>query len=284
MGGSKWEQRSLIFFFRYVDPMWLYPMMWVWVIGYIAFGRSQRRAIWHYHRLRLHQTRWQACIGLIKNYNEFAKALLDRFACWAGRQMKITVDGQSLWDQYLMHEQPFVILGSHVGNLELAGYTIRMPQQVYTLVYTGDVETVEKNRQRLFNQMGLTIIPIQEDGSHIFDMHRAIEDGHVVSIHGDRLFFYTRAIRACLLGAHAQLPEGCFRFAVAEKVPVLSLYVMREGRGQYRVIVKQLSDGHYRATSRSEQVNELVTAYTQTMEEVIQHYPNQWFNFYEFWS
>lgn len=283
-GGSKWEQRSLIFLFRYVDPIWLYPLMGIWILGYICFGRVQRQAIWHYHRQRLRQTRWQAFRGLIRNYNEFGKALLDRFACWGGRQMKITVEGQELWDRYLMTEQPFVILGSHVGNLELAGYTIQMPQKVYTLVYTGEAETVETNRKRLFEQMGLTIIPVQQDGGHILDMHRAIEEGHVVSIHGDRLFFYTRAMRTSLLGAQANFPEGCFRFAAMEEVPVLSLYVMREGRGQYRVIVRQLSDGHPAVRTHREQAHELLNAYTSVMEQVLQRYPNQWFNFYEFWS
>lgn len=183
-----------------------------------------------------------------------------------------------------MNEQPFVILGSHVGNLELAGYTISMPQKVFTLVYTGESETVETNRKRLFEQMGLTIIPVQKDGGHIFDMHRAIGEGHVVSILGDRLFFYTRAMRARLLGAEANFPEGCYRFAAMEDVPVLALYVMREGRGLYRVIVRQLSDGHATTGSHREQARELLKAYTATIEEVLQRYPNQWFNFYEFWS
>lgn len=283
-GGSRWEQRSLIRLFRYMDPIWLYPLMGVWIGGYIVFGRAQRQAIWHYHRKRLHENRRQAIRGLIKNYNEFGKALLDRFACWAGRQITLTVEGQDLWDKYLMHAQPLVLLGSHVGNLEIAGYTIPMPQPVHPLVYMGESETVEANRSRLFEQMGLTIIPVQKEGGHILDMHRAIEQGHVVSIHGDRLFFYTRALHACLLGKEASFPEGCYRFAVMEQVPVLSLFVMRESRGHYRLIVKQLSDGHYTARTHKEQARELLAAYTASLESVIQRYPNQWFNFYEFWS
>lgn len=283
-GGSKWEQQSLIRTFRYVNPRWLYPFMWIWIFGYICFESKARQSVWYYWRKRWKLRPFVAIWHLLRTYSEFGKAILDRFACWGGRQMIVSVNGQDLWDKFLMNEQAFVILASHVGNLDLAGYTIRMPQTVFAVVHTGDSDTVEENRARLFREMGITIIPIQEDGGHVLDMHRAISEGHVVSVHGDRLFSHTRALYANFLGKKARFPEGCYRFVAAEKVPVLSLSVMRESCGHYTIYVRQLSDGLYNAKNHQKQAQEVLNAYVHNLEEMLTRYPEQWFNFYDFWT
>ncbi|MCQ2339626.1 MAG: hypothetical protein MJZ79_02440 [Paludibacteraceae bacterium] len=283
-GGSKWQQLFLLRVFKHVDPVWMYPIMWLWVIGYIITRRNERQAVWYYWTQRRHETGVHAAYHFWLSYINFGKAVLDRFACWAGRSMNIRIDGEELWNSYLVHPQPLIIIGSHIGNIELTGYLVQMPKDVYALVYLGDTELVVEQREKLFNQHGLHIIPVQRDGGHVLDMHKALSDGYILSILGDRLLLGSRAMMMPLLGEEAPFPEGTYRMAVAEQVPVLSMYVMREGHNRYTIYVRQLSDGTYTATNHKQQAEELLGRYVEVMEEMLDRYPHQWFNFYSFWQ
>lgn len=130
----------------------------------------------------------------------------------------------------------------------------------------------------------MRVISVSPDGSHVLSMHQAISRGEILSIHGDRCFHDTRPIRAEILGEEASFPEGAFRFAVAEGVPVVSMYMMREGVSRYRFKVYRLSDGTYAGASKREHVRELLKSYTHILESVVEAYPLQWFHFYEFWK
>lgn len=283
-GGTKWQQQFLLRVFKHVDPAWMYPVMWLWIIGYIITRPMERQGVWYYWTQRQHKKGIRAAYHFWLSYINFGKAVLDRFACWAGRSMQIRIEGEELWNSYLVHPQPLIIIGSHIGNIELTGYLVQMPKDVYALVYLGDTDLVVEQREKLFNQHGLHIIPVQRDGGHILDMHKALTDGYILSILGDRMLLGSRAMVMPLLGEEAPFPEGTYRMAVAEQVPVLSLYVMREGHNRYTIYVRQLSDGSYTRTKHQQQAEELLGRYIEVMEEMLDRYPHQWFNFYSFWQ
>lgn len=276
-------QQSLIEMFRYINPVVLYPIVWVWICFYILFGHSARRGIWYYWRQRRGQGRWKAAGNLYLTFLEFGKVILDRFAAYSGRKIHVTIEGEEILNRLCEAESGFIMLSSHIGNQELAGYTFHMPKPTYVLVYMGDTETVNANRQRTFEQMGLHIIPVRKDGSHVLEMHNALSEGNILSIHADRLFYDSKAIAGEILGEPAAYPEGAFRIATAEGVPVVSLFMMREHADTYTLYVRQLSDGQI-AGKRTERTAELLRRYIAANEEMLERYPRQWFHFYEFWK
>lgn len=283
-GGTRRMQRILIAIFRKIDPVWLYPLMAVWVVGYILFRPIERRGIWHYWRYRQGKQPLSAAWHLLCNYMEFGKAILDRFAAWAGRPMQVVVRTKDLWQEMVEHPTASVVLGAHIGNMEIAGYAIQMPKPVYTLVYMGDTDTVNTNRQTLFERKGLHIIPIEKDGSHILTMHQVVDEGNILSVQPDRVLGGIRTLTADFMGEEALFPEGTFRLAVAEQVPVIALYIMREGHSRYAVYVYPLSDGQYTSDNHHEQAKELLQSYVRQTEQMLRLYPHQWFNFYPFWQ
>ncbi len=277
-------QRSLIALFRIINPVFLYPVVCLWVIGYIVGSRAARRGSYYYWRHRLGYSALTASFMLYLHFVEFGKAILDRFAAWAGRKVSIEIIGQELLDDLLSRSTGFIVLSSHIGNQELAGYNCSMSKTMHVLTYLGDSETVNSNRKEAFAKMGLQIIPYEKDGSHIFAMHNVLEKGEVLSVHGDRMFYGGRTLHADLLGESAAFPEGCFRVAAMEQVPVISLYMMRRSPDHYVLYVLPLSDGHYTVDNHKEQAQELLDSYVREMQRIIRLYPKQWFHFYEFWK
>jgi len=283
-GGTRWMQLSLIGMFKYINPVAVYPIVWIWICFYIFFGKKERQGIWYYWHVRRGQNKWKASINLYLTFLEFGKVILDRFAAYAGRNIKVSIDNQPLLDTLCNQQEGFMLIGSHIGNQELAGYTFHLPKPMYALVYMGDTETVNHNRTKLFEQMGIHIIPVQQDGSHILDMHNALSNGNILSIHADRMFANTKAINAPLLGESAAFPEGPFHMAIAEKVPVVALFMMREKAATYKVFVRQLSDGTPTKGTKANQINNLLHQYIVAYEEMLERYPRQWFHFYPFWQ
>ena len=284
MGGTQWMQQSLISMFRLFNPVYVYPIMWIWVTVSILTGRAGREGIYYYWHNRLGYSRWASIRHLFLTYIEFGKAILDRFAAWGGRKIKTRIENKELLDYLINQPTGFIFIGSHIGNQELGGYYFVMPKPTYVLAYTGDTETVNKNRATTFERMGLKIIPYLEDGSHIFDMHQAIANGNILSIHGDRMFYGERTLREKIFGEEANFPEGTFKVAAIEKVPIISLFMMREKHDSYILYVRQLSDGHYQTSNHKQQAQEILRSYIQTIEEMMEKYPHQWFQFYHFWE
>lgn len=289
-GGTRWMQLSLIGMFRHINPVCLYPLVCVWILFYILFDPTSRHGSWAYwsHRAPTGMApvhRWFWRVGrLYRHYLEFGIVILDRFAAYSGRTIKVTIEGKEILDQLNARPEGYLVLGTHIGNQELAGYTFPMPKPMYVLVHVGDTETVNTNRREAFERMGLHIIPVRRDGSHVLEMHNALSDGNILSVHGDRLFFGTKSIVAPIFGQDAHFPEGPFRIAVSEQLPTISLFMMRERAGEYTLHVRLLSDGNYTEQRRTDRVNHLLQRYIAANEEMLHLYPYQWFHFYDFWK
>lgn len=74
---------------------------------------------------------------------------------------------------------------------------------------------------------------------------------------------------------------GPFSVASMRGLDVLAVNVMKEASGAYRIFVKPL--GYDRTLPRREQMEQLLHAYVAELEKMVGMYPEQWFNFYDFW-
>jgi len=283
-GGTRWMQLFLIKIFSLIHASAVYPIMYLWIIGYIIGVPSARKGIYYYWKQRRGYSTGQSMWNLWLSYVEFGKVILDRFAAWAGRRVKTTVIGQDVIDTIQAQDSGCIVLSTHIGNQELAGYNFPMPKPMYALIYMGDTETVNAKRTALFESMGIHTIAYRKDGGHVLDMHNALSDGNILSIHGDRMLNDVRKIQTHILGEMASFPEGPFHIAVAEQVPVFTLFMMREHNSAYTLYIKQLSDGHYSSRNRDKKMQELLNQYVKAIEEIVDRYPHQWFHFYEFWK
>lgn len=54
----------------------------------------------------------------------FAQVVIDRFAMYAGRHFHVDIEGMEYFQELAARPEAFVQLSAHVGNYELAGYTL----------------------------------------------------------------------------------------------------------------------------------------------------------------
>jgi predicted LPLAT superfamily acyltransferase len=88
------------------------------------------------------------------------------------------------------------------------------------------------------------------------------------------------------LRGKADFPQGPFALASLLEVAVISIFVMKQSSKKYVVHVQPLprETPQPGGNSKREMINAQVRRFAQSLEEVVKLYPEQWFNYYEFWK
>ena len=282
--GTQGMHRALISVLRFMGLRPMYAVMAVFVVPfYIVLRRKAFMAIWHYMRQRQGFGRWKSFRMTYLNHYRFGQVVLDRFAMYAGIKFQLDRVNNELFTELSNGDEGFVILSCHVGCYEMAGYSFTATQKPYnTLVYGGETQSVMENRRRLFAMHNIRMITTSDDMSHIFEMNNALANGQIVSIPADRIFGSTRTVECQLLGAKANLPLGPFALATQREAKTIAIFVMKESAYRYTVYVRPVQADQQ--LKRNERTAALAQAFATEMETILKKYPEQWYNYYEFWD
>ena len=275
-------QRGHIPFVR-ISPLWLpYGIMAMVVPFYMLFSRKGYQAQYQFFRQRIGLGPWKAFWHVYANHFRFGQIILDRFGVYAGKKYHFLKDGQELMDELETHPEGFMLLSSHIGNYEIAGYSLKPKSKKFNaLVFAGETDTVMENRQRLLSQNNMSMILVKPDLSHLFALNAALDNGEIVSMPGDRIFGSQKTVDCEFFGATAHFPMGGFALAVQKEVNVLAVFVMKEGMRTYHAFVRAIQCD--RMANKREQIKQLAQEFATQLEAIVRHYPTQWFNYFDFW-
>lgn len=272
-GGTHWMQRALVWIIRNTDIRVAYAVMHLWLAWYILVRRNERHGAYLFHRRR-GRSRLQAAADVYRSFYHFGKAIIDRFAVYAGVPFEVVVENTELYYGRVNSNEGFVMLFTHVGNTEMAGYFLSTPdKRLHILAYGGESPVVMEHRRQVLERNNIDMITVQpEDNSHIYRIGEVLQAGDVLAIAADRRMGDT-TITETILGAPARLPAGAFRICKALRKPVLLVFVIKESPTTYRAYCEQLQPD-----------NTLPQQYAQRLEQMAINHPYEWFNFYDFWA
>lgn len=281
--GNGWMHRSLIRILRYVDVRILYLFSDIFVIPVCLIVNPSGRTAFRFYRDAMHYGRARACLAAYRNHCLFSQVVIDRFAMYAGRSFEVEVEGLGYFEALAARDEGFLHLSSHIGNYEIAGYSlVSERKKIHAVVYAHEKESVMAGRTDMFSRTNISMIALREDMGHLFEIDRAICDGDVVSFPTDRHMGDAKCVSAQFFGREAKFPMGPFSVATMRGVDVLAVNVMKEGLKKYRIYVTPLQ--YDKDAPRREQVRQLCGAYVAELEKRVRQYPLQWYNFFDFWA
>ena len=144
--------------------------------------------MYHYYTKRLGRRPLKAFFGVYHNFCRFSQVILDRFYMFSGGKFDVEVENYHLYQELAEQDPGFMILSAHVGCYELAGYTLVATKKRFNaLAFGEEAEAIVENRQRLFENTNIRIIPVKDDLSHLFLINDALDNGESVSFPSDRL-------------------------------------------------------------------------------------------------
>ena len=285
--GGSFGQMSILLFLRYVGIAPLYVILWLVVPYYMLFSRTNRLAIESYFKRKGISSNWKLFCCTFRNHYYFAQAIVDRFALFASLQhrYKVRISGNEELLDILKGREGAILAGAHIGNMEMAGYFFdHQEKPFYGIVFGEEAKFLTQQRTNALEKHQVHMIPVTSDMSHVFTLHQVLEQGACVTLHCDRTLLGKKQIKMPFLGAPALFPTGAFQLALRMDVPVLALFMMREKNKCYHIIVRNLHRYIPQEGTHAEKLNAYVTQYVTMLEEVLAQYPEQWYNYYDFWK
>ena len=247
---------------------------------YFLFNRKQTRIIYQYFRKRQKQSVLKSWINTYRNNFVFGQTIIDKVAIAAGMEDKYTYefDGIENIHQLAKDQSAGIMISAHVGNFEVAQHFMGEFNKKIHLVTTDEERVAIKSLlDSVMAKPKVEFIIVKDDMSHIFDIHKTIEEQEMICFTGDRFFPNIKTLEGTLLGEKAEFPAGPFLLSSRLNTPVLFVYVMRERNRHYHLYARK-------AEFKNRDAQSLLESYTQSIEKILEKYPLQWFNYYDFWK
>ncbi|WP_428773834.1 glycosyltransferase family 2 protein [Vibrio sp.] len=225
----------------------------------------------------------------------FGHTMLDKLAAWKGdfSAANLTIHGQQLFNQMAESKQGVVILGSHLGNIELCRALSRRHSsiKINALVFTEHAEQFNAVMKAVNPNSEMNLIQVSHIGPDTAIMlQQKIEQGEWVVIVGDRTSTSkeSRVVWADFLGRPAPFPQGPFMLASILKAPVYLLFGLRDDQSRaahFEVYFEHFSDEiTLPRQTRQQALQQVVQRYAQRLQHYTLQAPLQWYNFFNFWT
>lgn len=273
------------------------------VIGYYhKTGKQARLASEQYIQQLEHYCREQKLtlttpLSSYQHLLSFGQTMLDKLAGWRGDITRddLTIHGQQHFEEVIGKQQGIVILGSHLGNLELcrAMGSLRRGVTINALVFTEHAERFNKVMEAINPDSSINLIQVTTLGPDTaILLQQKLEQGEWIVIVGDRTSVTKeqRVIWADFLGKPAPFPQGPFMLASVLAAPVYLLFGLRDEnesqkRPSYHVYFEPFANKIVLPRKqRMQALQSVVEQYATRLEHFTLQAPLQWYNFFNFWQ
>ncbi|WP_137818674.1 glycosyl transferase [Pseudomonas sp. 2FG] len=278
---------------RHLGRRALSPLLHLIVLYFFLFGRRARLSIWDYQqRLAAWSGRSElrpTLRSIFGQFMAFADALLDKLDVWNGRLRleQIDIRDPANLRAQLRGSRGQMLVGAHLGNLEVCRALAELGEQVQmnVLVHTKHAEQFN----RLLGQAGashLRLIQVSElDPAIMLQLSQRLERGEWLAIAGDRVPLHgARTARVDFLGQPADLPQGPWLLAGLLQCPINLLFCLKHEQ-RYQLTLEPFAERiEWRRSEREQVIRHWAQRYAERLGHHCLQAPQQWFNFFPFWT
>ncbi len=280
--GTVLGYKIFVFFIEKAGIKSAYFILYFVAAYYFIFLKKSNRAIFYYFKQRLGYSYFKSIGMVYKSYYTFGQTILDKISISAGMKNTFTYefDGVELLKKLLSEKKGGVLISAHIGNFEIAEHFFGEIDVAFQInLVTTDLEhsAIKNYLEKITKKSSVKFIIIKDDLSHIFEINAALARNELICFTGDRYFEGSKFLTEKLLNQDAKFPAGPFLIASRLQVPVVFVYVMKEPKLHYHLYTRE-------AISKHRDEKALLKEYTKNLETMLQKYPLQWFNYFDFWD
>ncbi|MEO2061605.1 MAG: lipid A biosynthesis acyltransferase [Christiangramia sp.] len=249
---------------------------------FIVFSFHSTKSTYYLFRKRLNYGRFHSAFKVYHSYFTFGRIQLDRVAITSGLKDRYTFefDGVENIEALLKKGRGGILLTAHIGNFNLAKHFFeeRHSDAVVNLVITDFEHRKIKNYlESVTGRSEVKIIVLKDDLSHVFYMKEALANNELLVFAADRFLDRSKTFEADFMGENVQFPQGPFKLAARNQIPVLFVHLMREKNFHYHFYARPYKPEKYTA-------REILKSYLEDLEKMVKKYPHQWYNYYDYWN
>ncbi len=290
---TAWEGRSRGSATGYKIFVWLlkkgglsaaYTLLHFVAAYYRWFKPSATRPLHYLYEKRMGFDKKKSLSLIKKNIFIFGQTLIDKIAVLsqAPHRLSFTHEGIEHIEKMVADGKGGILLSAHLGNWEAAGHMLkRVNAPINIVMYDGEDAQMKQYMDQFESKRSFHVILIKKDLSHIYEMSAALARNELICLHGDRFRPGNRTMTHSFLGEEAQFPAGPFILASKLKAPVSFVFALKETNLEYHYysFPAKVYEGRGK-----EGMEKMLDEYVATLEKMIKKYPEQWFNYYDFWK
>lgn len=288
--GMRLLLRIYLLFGRKLLQLFLYPV----VIYYWLVNRQARQASQAYlNRLSVFAPSLKlsgSFFWSFRHFISFANAIIDKLAAWSGALSPTDVQyhGRNELIAEIGKGQGVVLLGSHLGNLEVCRVIADFDKTLHinVLIHNKHAQKFNRLLKQTSNKSQLNMIQVTEiTAATSMLLQDKIDDGELVIIAADRSLPGNRqhVSKVTFLGAEALIPQGPFILAGLLKCPVYTVFCLKQ-QGKHAIYFDHFSDMlDFPKKTRDQAMQQIIQRYAERLQAYCLKEPLQWFNFFDFW-
>jgi lauroyl/myristoyl acyltransferase len=232
--------------------------------------------------------RWE---GLLRSYRSlwsFAWCLTERYRrLVAPERFTAIVEGEEHWREVMQGAGGVLLVTAHIGPWETATHfgASKTPRRIHIVREKEIDPRAQQFVQELLARSGNEYIThfAGEDLTLALGLVKALRDGDVVALQGDRPRAGGRTVTVGLFGRPMPLPTGPAALARAAGVPMLPVFNFRDGRFRVRTVIRApIHVGH--TADRDSDIGRALHRLAGEIEWAIRQSPHQWFCFRRLWT
>ena len=231
---------------------------------------------------------WERQARIFRTIRTFSWCLSERYERLAtDHQFVMGAEGLENWRELQATGQGYIFITAHIGNWEM-GSMFPSCQEDKAVHVVREAEMDPRAQAFIAGLISncageLYKTHFAEDPQLGMQLLDALRQGEIVALQGDRPRSGGRTVEATLFGRPFPLPVGPAALARAAGVPILPVFVFREGRLRYRCSIRP---AFYVASTADRQgdTEEAMRRFAAELETAIRHRPHQWFCFRKIWG
>jgi len=282
--GPAWGFRFFVTVLKIGGVMPAYVVLRFVTLYYVLFSHKSTKSVLHFLH-KLGYGKGASLLKLVQNYYLFGQTLIDKVVMMSGIKNKFTFnfDGEEHLLKMVQLGKGGLLLSAHIGNWEIAGHLLkRLGAPINVVMYDGEQQQIKEYLDSVTGKRNMNVIVIKNDTSHIFKINAALQNNEFVCMHADRFVAGNKTITGNFLGQYAKFPLGPFILAARFKVPVSFVFAMKESSTHYHFFATDIQD--YSAVPKDVVTGQILDDFIKAMETKVKQYPEQWYNYYDFWQ
>lgn len=195
------------------------------------------------------------------------------------------VAGKQNLNEMEQQREGAVLMTAHMGSYDVAApvfaHHFSRPVHMVRAPERDQASQEFRVNQQSANTSGQFVIHFNTPGGMLgVELARAISEGGVVAIQGDRILFDVSSVNTAFKqGVSWNVPRGPFTLALVSRAKIYPVFIIRQGYRRYKVLAGNVFSMTVTGRDKEKAVQDAAANWTSIIRPVIEKHWYQWFVF-----
>lgn len=282
--GSAWSTKLVFALYNLFGYTFIYYLLYPITFFYFLLARNVKESLALYYK---HLNMEFNSSVYFEHLRIFAICSVDRFISKADPG-SYSFEYENIEIPTKILESGTVLVYSHFGGWSASPSGAHVKNKINIVMQEVMLDGIKKieesiNGKSKDKKSNLNIIDLSQGGIYVsIQIANALMNEEVVALMADRASNEKAQQKASFLNEPANFNKNPFQIAYKVDKPILVYFIILVGMRKYKVEYIRIDMD--KSKKEDEAIEEALSIYVKKFEAMVKEYPNQWFNFYDFWE